>query len=57
MIRDQFVASLAWQDKRRHGNGDGAESLKAPGYGAHDPTLIKVPAHEEAIIVFEEVGL
>jgi hypothetical protein len=57
MIRDQFVASLARQDERCHGNGNSAESLKTPGHSAHDPALIKVPADKETIIVLEEVGL
>ena len=57
VIRNQLIASLARQDERSHRNGQGAESLKAPGNGAHDPTLVKIPANKEAIVVFEEVGL
>ena len=57
MIQDQFVASLAWQDERSHGNGNRAESLETPRYYAQNPALIKVPADEETIIVLEDVGL
>jgi hypothetical protein len=31
--------------------------LQAPGNSAHNPTLIKIPADEETVVVLEKVGL